>query len=82
MLQIEFFGEGGKTRGKTRQNPYPRHEGTGFVRVQIWLPGPVPRCTLPVTPAGFRTRGIPYLTLKTCRVLSPPAAAAFAPPFS
>ena len=51
------------TRGKTRKNPYPRVEGTGFVRVQIWLPGPLPLCTLPVTPAGFQTRAIPYNSL-------------------
>ena len=47
--------------GETRRNLYPRLEGTGFVRVQNWLPGPVPRRTLPVTPTGFGTRGIPYL---------------------
>ena len=32
---------------KTRQYPYPRLEGTGFVRVQILLPGPVPRVPYP-----------------------------------
>ena len=56
------FGEPsifGKPVEKTRRNLYPRLAGTGFVRVQIWLPRPVPRCTLPVTPAGFQTRGIP-----------------------
>ena len=42
-----------KPVGKTRQNPYPRLEGTGFVRVQMLLPRPVPQRTLPVTPAGF-----------------------------
>ena len=50
-----------KTCGKTHRNPYPHLEGMGFVRVRNWLPRPIPRCTLPVTPAGFRTRGIPYL---------------------
>ena len=43
--------------GKTA---YPRVEGTGFVRVQIWLPGPLPLCTLPMTPAGFQSHAIPY----------------------
>ena len=45
---------------KTRKNPYPFAEGTGFARVQIYLPGPVPLGPLPMTPAGFETRGIPY----------------------
>ena len=45
---------------KTRENPYPFAEGTGLARVQIYLPGPVPLGPLPVTPAGFETRGIPY----------------------
>ena len=44
---------------KTRENPYPFAEGTGFARVQIYLPGPVPQQPLPVTPAGFKTHGIP-----------------------
>ena len=44
---------------KTRENPYPCAEGTGFARVQIELPGCVPQRPLPVTPAGFKTRGIP-----------------------
>ena len=44
---------------KTRENPYPFAEGTGFARVQIYLPRPVPHGPLPVTPAGFETRGIP-----------------------
>ena len=46
---------------KTRENPYPFAEGTGFARVQIYVPGPVPQGPLPVTLAGFETRGIPYL---------------------
>ena len=48
-----------KPMEKTRENPYPCAEGTGFARVQIKLPGPVPQRPLPVTPAGFKTRGIP-----------------------
>ena len=44
---------------KTRENPYPFAEGTGFARVQIYVPGPVPQGPLPVTLAGFETRGIP-----------------------
>ena len=44
---------------KTRENPYPFAEGTGFARVQIYLPGPVPQRPLPVTPTSFKTRGIP-----------------------
>ena len=44
---------------KTRKNPYPFAEGTGFARVQICLPGPIPHGPLPVTPAGFETHGIP-----------------------
>jgi hypothetical protein len=38
---------------KPHQNPYPRLEGRGLVRVQILLPRPLPQRTLPVTPAGF-----------------------------
>ena len=45
---------------KTCQYPYPRLEGTGFVRIQMLLPQPVPQHTLPVTPAGFWPLGIPY----------------------
>lgn len=60
------------TRGKTRENPYPRVEGTGFVRVQIWLPGPLPLCTLPMTPAGFQSHAIPYTptTIMSLRSIS------------
>ena len=55
--------------GETRRNTYPRLEGTGFVRVQNWLPGPVPRRTLPVTPTGFGTREIPYYHLPKMAVM-------------
>ena len=33
---------------KTCENPYPFAEGTGFARVQIYVPGPVPQGPLPV----------------------------------
>ena len=44
---------------KTRQNPYPCLAGRGLVRVRNSLPGPLPQHTLPITPAGFETHGIP-----------------------
>ena len=50
---------------KTRENPYPFAEGTGFARVQVYIPGPVPQGPLPVTLAGFETRGIPYIVHAT-----------------
>ena len=48
----------GKPVGETRQNPYPRLEGTGFVRVRKWLPGPVPRreCEGFSNPHGLQAR--------------------------
>ena len=56
---VFFFSLFRKPVEKTRENPYLFAEGTGFARVQIYLPGPVPHGPLPVTPAGFKTRGIP-----------------------
>ena len=61
---IEFYALGyiwdgqhvyifGKPVEKTRQNPYPRLKGMGFVRVEMLLPRPVPQHSLPATPAGF-----------------------------
>ena len=47
--------------GKPVGNPPTLIGGTGSVRVQEWLPRPVPHRTLPKTPTGFKTHDNPYV---------------------